>query len=144
MHPPPSPAFCWGEGGEPPTKWGAWQDLNFERRVAGKEGETFIRWGEGEGFQFYKKKTNKLRFEIFNDKKRFINKYFSLSKLRIQTGKFWQRILLLLKDKMGLRMKDFDILGIHWKIRLLGGEFTKKWYRGGDCLERGSLDSLHT
>ena len=28
-----------------------------------------------------------------------------------------------------------------WKIRRLmgGGEFTKNWYRGGDCLKRGGL-----
>ena len=28
-------------------------------------------------------------------------------------------------------MKNFNILGFHCKIQLLGGEFTKKWYRGG-------------
>ena len=32
---------------------------------------------------------------------------------------------------MHLRMKNFDILGVHWKIQLLGGEFTKNQYRGG-------------
>ena len=46
---------------------------------------------------------------------------------------------LLLKDKMGLRMKNFDILHLHWKIWLLGGEFMKNQYRGGEggCLKRG-------
>ena len=39
--------------------------------------------------------------------------------------------LVLLTDKMGLRMKNFNILGVHKKIRLLGGEFMKNWYRGG-------------
>ena len=34
---------------------------------------------------------------------------------------------------MGLKdgMKSFDILGVHWKIRLLGGKFTKNQDRGG-------------
>ena len=39
---------------------------------------------------------------------------------------------------MGLRMKKFNILGIHWKIRLSRGrEFTKNWYRLWDCLKEG-------
>ena len=40
-------------------------------------------------------------------------KKFSLSQLRIQTGKFYLRIQLLLKDKMVLRMKNFNILKVH-------------------------------
>ena len=32
---------------------------------------------------------------------------------------------------MGLRIKNFNILGVHWIIQLIGGEFTKNWYRGG-------------
>ena len=40
--------------------------------------------------------------------------------------------LLLLKDKMGLRMKNFNIFGVHWKIRFLWGMvFTKNIGRGG-------------
>ena len=40
---------------------------------------------------------------------------------------------------MGLRMKDFNVLGVHWKIWFLGGEFTKNQYIGGgeNCLKRG-------
>ena len=38
---------------------------------------------------------------------------------------------------MGLRMKNFNILGVHWKIWLLGGEFKKNRYRGRDCQKRG-------
>ena len=34
-------------------------------------------------------------------------------------------------------MKNFDILGVHWKIWLLGGEFTKKNDIEGDCLKKG-------
>ena len=29
---------------------------------------------------------------------------------------------------MGLRMKDFNIFGVHWKIRFLGEGFTKNQY----------------
>ena len=43
----------------------AWQGLNFERGVPGKEGLTFFR---GRGYNFYKKK---LKSEILNDKKSF-------------------------------------------------------------------------
>ena len=32
---------------------------------------------------------------------------------------------------MGLSMKNFSFLGVHWKIRLLGWEFVKNWYREG-------------
>ena len=56
---------------------------------------------------------NKLKSERFNDKKVYKKKYFSLSLLRIQTGKFYIRILLLLLDKMVLRMKNFNILEAH-------------------------------
>ena len=42
---------------------GAWQDLNFGRGIAGKEGVTF-----SGGLQFLQK--NKLKSEIFNGKKR--------------------------------------------------------------------------
>ena len=40
-------------------------------------------------------------------------KKFSQSQLRIQTGKFYPRIQLLLKDKMVLRMKNVNILKVH-------------------------------
>ena len=39
---------------------------------------------------------------------------------------------------MVLMMKNFDILGAHWKIWLLGGRgFMKKRYGVGDSLQRG-------
>ena len=37
---------------------------------------------------------------------------------------------------MDLRMKNFNITGIHWKIRFLGGAFTKNQYRGANCLKK--------
>ena len=40
---------------------------------------------------------------------------------------------------MRLRIKFFDILGVHWKIRRLGGgEFMRNQYREGECLKRGA------
>ena len=38
---------------------------------------------------------------------------------------------------MLLRMKNFNIFGVHWKIRLLEG-FRKNQYSEGDCLKRGA------
>ena len=59
--------FCWGGVGvELPTKFskkGAWQDLNFQRGLAGKEGSNFFQGG----LQFLQKK--QLKSEIFNGKK---------------------------------------------------------------------------
>ena len=51
---------------------GGAQDLNFEKGVAGKEGVTFFR-----GVAIFTKK--KLKSEIFNDKKKIINKNIFLS-----------------------------------------------------------------
>ena len=65
VHPLPLPLSA-GELSLQPNfqKWWAWPDLNLLRGVAGKEGMTFFKEG---GCNFYMK--NKLRFEIFNDKK---------------------------------------------------------------------------
>ena len=40
---------------------------------------------------------------------------------------------------MGLRMKNFNILGVRWKVRLLEGRrgFTKNQNRGGKFRKRG-------
>ena len=40
---------------------------------------------------------------------------------------------------MGLRMKNLNIMGVHLKIRFLGG-LTKKQYIEENCLKRGGLD----
>ena len=73
------PPFC--RGVEPPTNdrvrgGGLDRTSTFRGEVAGKRGMTFFKGG-GEGCNFYIK--NKLRFEIFNDKKVYKQKYFSLS-----------------------------------------------------------------
>ena len=64
-------------------------------------------------------------------KKVYKQECFALSYLRIQTGKMWQGIWLLLKDKIGWGMKNFNILGVHGKIRVLGGSHEKPIYRAG-------------
>ena len=65
-----TPLFYWGE--EPPNKFlksgVGEQDLNFYRWVACKEGVDFFR---GSCSLYIK---NKLKSEIFNGKKKFINK----------------------------------------------------------------------
>ena len=38
---------------------------------------------------------------------------------------------------MGLRMKNFDILGVHWKIQLLGGSSQKTDIEGGTAYKVG-------
>ena len=40
---------------------------------------------------------------------------------------------------MVLRMKNFNIFGIHQKIRLLGGESSRTTNIEGDCLNKGGL-----
>ena len=42
---------------------------------------------------------------------------------------------------MVLRMKNFNIFGVHWKIQLLGGVHEKPISRG-DCLKREGLEQL--
>ena len=55
--------------------------------------------------------------------------------------KFYLKILQLLKDKKVLRMKIFNIFGVHWKIRLLEGDSQKTNIEGG-LPKKGGLDSL--
>ena len=46
-----------------------------------------------------------------------------------------------------LRMKNFNILGVHWKIRLLreGGGSQKTNTEGGDCVFEGRVETpMHT
>ena len=38
---------------------------------------------------------------------------------------------LILKDKIGLRTRNFNILWVHWKILFLEGGVTRNQYRGG-------------
>ena len=38
---------------------------------------------------------------------------------------------------MVFRMKNLDILGVHWKIWFFGQEFAKNQYRAGGCLKVG-------
>ena len=42
---------------------------------------------------------------------------------------------------MGLRMKNFNIIGVQWKIQYLGGSHEKQIYRG-ELPKNGGLDSL--
>ena len=47
-------------------------------------------------------------------------------------GHFNEEFSCFLKDGMGLMMKNFNIMGVHWKIRYSGMGVTKNQYtRGG-------------
>ena len=107
-------SFQLGAGVEPLTKFSneqgeevAWQDLNFSRGLLGKRGWVFSSKG---GCSFSIK--NKLKPKYLTTKT-FISKNTFLSKLRIKTAIFWLRIWLLLKDEMGLRMKNFNVIGFY-------------------------------
>ena len=77
----------------------------FLEGVAVKEGVTFFR-----GCTFYIK--NKLKSEMFNDKKSFLTEMFASV---ITKNLKWESLTknLLLKDGMGLRMKTFTIMRVH-------------------------------
>ena len=67
---------------------------------------------------------NKLKSEILNDKKNYKPKYLSA----ITKNLNWQILtknLLLLKDRMGLKMKNVNIMGVH---QFLGEGGHKKQY----------------
>ena len=50
---------------------------------------------------------------------------------------------LFLKDKTGLTMKIFNILGVHWKIRFLGGGIhLRKTNIERGLPKKGGLDSF--
>ena len=46
------------------------------------------------------------------------------------------------KDEMGLRMKNFNIMGAHWKIRFLGVRVPEKPIYSGDLPKKAGLDSF--
>ena len=75
--PPPHPFLLWREGGEPPTEFtksGVLHRISiFRGGLLGKKGVTFFRGGVW-GYSFYIK--NKLKSEIFNDKKSLYTKMF--------------------------------------------------------------------
>ena len=48
---------------------------------------------------------------------------------------------LLLKDRMGLRMKNFNFVGVNWEIQFLRGVHEKPIYRG-DLPKNGGLGSF--
>ena len=43
---------------------------------------------------------------------------------------------------MVLRIKNFNILGVHWKIRLLGGRCSRNTNAERELPKKGGLDSL--
>ena len=119
VHPPPPP-FCRGgwASNQVFKKRGRDRTSTFRGGLLGKRGWLFTQGGRGEVCNFHIK--NKLKFEIFNDKKSFYAKiFFSV----ITKNSNWEILPknLLWKDKMVLRMENFNILGFYRKIRISMG-----------------------
>ena len=68
--------------------------------------------------------------------------FFSVSTKILNRGIFTKNLAILLKDGMGLRMKNFNIMGFHWKIWFLRGLYKKPIYRGELPKKGRHLDSL--
>ena len=41
-----------------------------------------------------------------------------------------KNLVTFLKDKIGLRMENYNIFGVHWKIQFLERGLSKNQYRG--------------
>ena len=82
----------------------------FRRELLGKRGGLFSRGGGG-SCNFHIKINENLKYLMTN--KVYKQNHFSLSYLRLQTGRFYLRIWLLLKYNMVLRMKNFNISWVH-------------------------------
>ena len=113
---PLSPLSAGGEGGaslklQPNfQKGGLDRTSAFKGRLLGKRGVTFF-WGRVCNFHI----KNRLKSEIFNDKKCLWAKIFFSVITKDSNWKILTKILVTLKDKMVLRDKNFDILDVHWK-----------------------------
>ena len=97
------------------------------------DGGCWGRWGWNVSGRVQVLHKSKLKSEIFNEKKKFINKNVFLCQFKL-------RVWLLLKDGMGIKDKKIlYILGVHWKIWFLGLVLKKKTIYRGECLKKGGL-----
>ena len=98
--------------------------LNFQKggldRISVFRGGIYC-WTFREGCSFYIK--NKLKSDTFNDKKVHKQKSFSVTNKNLNWEITIREIITknlvtfkLLKDETKLRMKNFNIIGVHWKI----------------------------
>ena len=92
-----------------------------------------------EDCNFYIK--NKIKSEIFKDKKSLWIKMFFPVITRNLNWEILKKNLVTFKIWDGLKMKNFNIMGVHWKIRFLDGGFMKPIYMGG-LTKKVGLDSL--
>ena len=93
--------------------------------VAGKEGVTFFRGSCNCHIK------NKLKSEIFNDNKSLEKKTLLSDVTKNSNWEILPKNLVTFKRQEVLRMENFNILGVHRKLRLLGG-FSKNQYRRRD------------
>ena len=119
----PSPLLQ--EGVEPPTKFskGGLDRVSIFRGGCWERGVWLLSGGDA-GFT---QKIN-LNLKYFTTK----NIFFSV----ITKNLNWEILTnwLILKDGMRLRMKNFNIVVVHWEM---GGGFTKNQYIARNCLKRG-------
>ena len=115
---------------------------NFQPRGGGLAGPQLLErccWERGgdfiqRGLQFLHK--NKSKSEIFNGKKRlWAKKYFSII-TKNSNWKISTKNLVIFKDKIVLRMKNFDTFGDSLKKNTFR-EGSRKTNIEGDCLKRG-------
>ena len=70
--------------------------------------------------------------------KKFITKLF-FSVITTKKNLKWEistKNLVTLKDGIGLRMKNVNNMGVHWKIWFLGGCMKNQYIGGVNCLKR--------
>ena len=138
----PSSLFYWRGGGwaSDQIKVGGDRISIFRGELLGKRVDFS---GMGGGCIFYIK--NELKSEIFNNKKSLYTvMLFSVITKNLNWEISTTNLVTLVNRWDEVKDENFN-MGIHWKIRLLGG-FTKNQYirgGGGNCLKRGGgLDSL--
>ena len=66
--------------------------------------------------------------------------FFSVTTKNLNWDIFAKNLVTFKRWDEIIRMKNFNIMGVHWKILFLGG-FTKRTYRG-ELPKNGGLDSL--
>ena len=85
---------------------------------------------------------NKLKSEIFNDKKSLWTKIFFSVITKNSDWEILTKNLVTFKREDRVKDENLWYFGRPLKNLTFRGEFTKNWYRKGDCLNSRGLDSL--
>ena len=87
-------------------------------------------------------KKNKLKSEIFNDKKSLWTKIFFSVITKNSDWEILTKNLVTFKREDRVKDENLWYFGRPLKNLTFRGEFTKNWYRKEDCLNSRGLDSL--